>query len=157
MRLSQFLDPERIALGLAVEDKWSLIDQLVDSLPAGPAAFPVDLEHVRGCVRSREEQLTTGLEQGIALPHALIEGVPEPRGVLGVVPPGLDFESFDGEPTQFVLLMVLPDTPVGRRTHLGLLSQTIRMFTDEKLRTSVLEATCPEAVHRLVADADREQ
>ena len=143
--LIDLLSPERLIVTGGDVGKWGLIDELVDCLPLGDG-YQGDLELARNAVHARENQMTTGLEAGVALPHGLLPPPVETRAALAVCPGGLSFDSLDGEPTHFVLLMVLGDDKAGRDRHLLSLSQAVSLFTGEVGRRTLLEAESTDAL-----------
>ncbi len=139
------LAPERLIVTEGRQGKWKLIDELVNLLPLGNG-FSGDLEVARRAVHDREEQLTTGLEAGVALPHGLLPPPVDTVGAIAVCSEGLPFESLDGESTHFVLLMVLGDDQAGRDRHLLALSQAVSLFTGEAERTALLQVDSTEGL-----------
>lgn len=147
--LIDLLSPERLIVANGDQDKWSLINELVDRLPDG-GGFSGDLEQARRAVFDREEKLTTGLELGVALPHGILPAPVTPAGVLAVCPAGLSFESLDGEPTFFVLLMIFGDDTEGRDRHLLSLSQSVSLFTRSGNRERILDAASSSDLYRVL-------
>ena len=150
MKLSSILAADRVLVDVEADDKWQLIERLVGFLAERvPPGWPSAAELLE-VVRRREEQMTTGLEQGIAVPHGMIGHPVATHGVLAVCPRGLDFESMDGNPARFVLLLVFSNDEDGRALHLEVLSQALKTFTREDLREGLLQAEDAAAAWRLL-------
>ena len=127
-------------------DKWALLDQMVGLLSAD-GTVEHEAASIRAAVRAREEQLTTGLEAGVALPHGLLPPPVRPRGVLAVIPEGINFDSLDGRPAHFVLLMILGDDDEGRAAHLSTLATAVSFFSQENARQALLAAPDSAALY----------
>ncbi|GAE26135.1 PTS system [Halalkalibacter wakoensis JCM 9140] len=97
MRISDLLKKDTIVLNMKATDKSSAIDELVGKLDrAGKLA---DATEYKKAILAREEQSTTGLGDGIAIPHAKSEAVKTPAIAFGRSEGGLDYEALDGQPT----------------------------------------------------------
>ena len=107
---SELFQPEDLLLGFEPADKWEAIHSLVDHLVERGRLSPEASEPVREAVLARERSMSTGMELGVAIPHAAVDDLPEIVGAMGVVQRdgGLDFESIDGQPTRVVVLLVIP-------------------------------------------------
>lgn len=123
---------ERMALtGVEMQDKWALLDAMVDLLMASPslAAHPdLDRKRVAEAVRAREEQKATGLANGFAFPHARIAGLERPVLAVAVLKTPLDFEALDGQPSEVVALLVVPEE--APHVALKIMSQFARLVSD---------------------------
>ena len=122
------LDEARVMTGIDLDDKWEVIRQLVEFLPKGGPAVEFDSARVLERVEAREHQLSTGLERGLALPHAFVDDLEEPRCVLGLSPKGVEFDCFDGRPARIIILLALPNSSAGRRLHVMLLARLIQVL-----------------------------
>jgi len=108
MALIDLVTPEVIKIPLASKDKPDVLRELVQVLK--DAGQIEDFEAVLLAVQDREDKQSTGLEQGIAVPHGKTSAVPRLRLALGIAPQGIDFNSLDGKPTKlFFLLVASPD------------------------------------------------
>ena len=92
----------------------------------------------------REELGSTGIDHGVAIPHANINHIDKPKGLLAISRRGVDFNSIDGELTHFLILIVYPQNFLGRQTQV--LSKIARLFREKALRESILKAHSPEKV-----------
>lgn len=152
VRLSSFLAAGQVLVDSRVADKWTAIDSLLTTVGTGEG---VHIEKARSAVLDRERQISTGLEQGIALPHGMLPGDFRTIGALGIIPDGVDFDALDGSPVHFVVLMLFPDTAAGRSLHVSLLAQTLRVFTDHGLRRELMSTTEASDALSIVADHER--
>jgi len=106
MVLAKVITQETIAVDLGSDDKWAAIARLVDLLASSRAGM--DAPAVLSSVLERERQGSTGLENGIAIPHARSDGAAGVVSALGISRDGMDFQSADGKPCHLVFLVVAP-------------------------------------------------
>ncbi len=149
--VAQLLTPERVRVGYSGSTKEELIDGLVDLLSGVPEVRR--LEVVRGDVWKREEQMSTGVGKGLALPHARTEAVSDTVGALAVTADPVDFDSIDGQPVRIVLLMVGP--VAARARHVALLGRISRLVNRDDFRDALLEASDPNAVIEIIREAEK--
>lgn len=153
LRLSDILDPACIRLGMEANDKTSALTALVDVLANSTRVR--DLTEVRRVILEREKLMSTGIGQGIALPHGKTSGVESSVAALATLANPVDFDSIDDKPVSIVLMLVGTEGNVGM--HLRLLSRISRMIGSEAFRTSLLNAKTSEAVMELFAAHEEER
>ena len=135
MALSTVLPVDRIRAPLRATERIAAIDELLTELPLAP-----DLrEQVRTATLRREDELTTGIGGGVAIPHARVEGVTEPLLALGIAPGGIDFLAIDGNVVNLVFLMVSENEET--EAHLALLSELCSFLNDADRRSRLAAAT----------------
>lgn len=147
MRFCDFLDADRIVLPLESGDKWQAIGDLMANLEA-TGAVPKDLaRELHDAVLARERSMSTGMERGIAIPHAAVDGLEEPVATLGVITRegGLPFDSLDAEPTQFVVLLLIPRSQ--KLVHIRTLAEIARLLGAREVREKLL--ACEEGTSAL--------
>src|SRR5262249_33005763 len=111
MRLQELIPPEHIVLGLEADDKWQAIERLTQHLVSVGAVPPDQGQAYRDAVVARERSMSTGMERGIAIPHAAVDGLERVIGALAVVGApdgGVDFDSIDARPAWLVVLLLIP-------------------------------------------------
>ena len=136
-----------VLLAPPVSDKWTLLETMVDSLSAtwnlSKDAQNLCLERVL----ERERCVSTGMEAGIAVPHAAIEGLEKMVVSMAILPGGLEFESLDGQPAEIVVMILVPKHE--KLIHLQTLTEVARRLGDASFRAELLSAASPEAVIQL--------
>ena len=108
MRITDLLDKQSISLNGAPKDKKEALDQVVDLMAKSGKIN--DVEAYRQKVYAREEESTTGIGEGIAIPHGKCDAVTKPGLAAMVVKDGVDFDSLDGEPVHLIFLIAAPNT-----------------------------------------------
>ena len=142
MSLSSYLTPERVKI-LDGRSKAEVLEELIS---LSHRCFPhVDAGVLREAIAHRETLMSTGIGQGLAVPHARLAGVTEPLVVVGISKDGVaGYESLDGEPVHVVLLIV-----AGKGQHepyLRLLAATVNVLKDPATRRRVIECLTGEEV-----------
>ncbi len=155
MLLRPLITESTVLIDPPVRDKWELLGGMAAALYAARGDWELSLDELVRRVHDRENQITTGLERGIALPHGLLPPGAPSLGSLALIPGGLDFASLDGRPARFVLMLVYPDEARGRDLHVELLARTVRLFTDEELRDRLMAAPDRAAVLSLIGEAEQ--
>lgn len=150
MRPSELLDPADVVLDFQPTDKWQAIGDLVHHLVT-LGKLPGDLEgSVRDAVLDRERSMSTGMERGVAIPHAAVDEVSEVLAVMGVVQEGdgLEFESIDGQGARVVVLLVIPKGQ--KLLHIRTLADIARVLTKDSVRSKLLETREPAEAHAVL-------
>ena len=145
--LSSILDVNAISLDIKAKKKPDIIRELVEILGASGAVLNVD--SVTAEVIAREELATTGVGNGIAIPHCLSTEVKGTALAFGRRVPGAKFDAVDKQPVQLFFLMV--GLPGSHNEHLRLLSKLSRYLYDPDTKASLLAAPTPEEVVAIFA------
>jgi nitrogen PTS system EIIA component len=148
MKISDFLSPSQVMLDLRAGDKRRLLHQL-SSQAAAEAGL--DAGDVAKQIAKREELGSTGVGNGVALPHARLKGLKSPFGLLARLHHGIDFEAIDDEPVDIVFLLLLPDAP--DETQRNALACAARALRDPVVRERVRAAADRETLFRALADS----
>ena len=114
-----------------------------------------DVEAFRKQVYAREEESTTGIGEGIAIPHGKCDAVSRPGLAAMVIKNGVDFDSLDGEPVTLLFLIAAPNTK--DNVHLDVLSKLSVMLMDEEFTENLRNASSVEEFLRIIDQADEEK
>lgn len=153
MRITDLLDKRSISLTGAPADKQEALDQMVDLMVKSGKIN--DREAYRKEVYRREEESTTGIGEGIAIPHGKGEFVTRPGLAAMVVKNGVDFDSLDGEPVHLIFLIAAPNTE--DNVHLDVLSKLSMLLMDENFAAGLKKASTVEEFLQIVDAADAEK
>jgi PTS system fructose-specific IIC component len=140
MRLSELLNPQAISIRLRSRTKRELIAELVDLLENAHDIHSQGEILMR--VLHREEGQTTGIGNGVAIPHGKARAVNRMVAACGVSPEGVDFQSVDGEPATLFVLLAAPET-VGS-LQVKVLANISRVLKEEGVRQSLRDVASPE-------------
>lgn len=151
MRITDLLKIESVALGCKVNNKKEALDTAVDLM--AKSGNIRDKEEYRKVVYAREEEGTTGIGEGIAIPHGKCSAVNSPGLAAMVIPEGVDFESLDGQPATLLFLIAAPNTE--DNVHLDVLSRLSVMLMDEEFTANLRKAETPEEFLSIIDEAER--
>lgn len=153
MRITDLLDVRSIALDGAPKSKNEALDTIVGLMAKSGKIN--DQEVYRKQVYAREEESTTGIGEGIAIPHGKCDAVDKPGLAAMVIPDGVDFDSLDGEPVTLMFLIAAPNTE--DNVHLDVLSKLSMMLMDEEFTSNLRKAKSPEEFLAVIDKADEEK
>ena len=153
MRITDLLDIRSISLNAAPADKSQTLDAAVSLMTRSGKIN--DEEAYRKQVYAREEESTTGIGEGIAIPHGKCDAVEKPGLAAMVIPGGVDFDSLDGEQVTLLFLIAAPNTE--DNVHLDVLSKLSMMLMDEEFTKSLRAAKTPEEFLAIIDQADEEK
>lgn len=153
MRITDLLDVRSIALDAAPKNKNEALDQIISLMVKSGKIN--DEEEYRKKVYAREEESTTGIGEGIAIPHGKGEAVDRPGLAAMVVKDGVEFDSLDGEPVTLMFLIAAPNTK--DNVHLDVLSKLSMMLMDEEFTSDLRNAASAEEFLAIINKADDEK
>ena len=153
MRITELLDKRSILLDGAPESKTEALDQVVELMVKSGKIN--DQEAYRRQVYAREEESTTGIGEGIAIPHGKCDAVTKPGLAAMVVKDGVDFDSLDGEPVTLIFLIAAPNTK--DNVHLDVLSKLSVLMMDEEFSENLRNAKSVEEFLSIIDQADDEK
>ena len=152
--ITNLLTLECINLNLKGQTKQEIIDEMVEILYQGGKLN--DKEEYKKAILAREAQSSTGLEEGIAIPHAKTSAVKIPSIAFGLSKNGVDYESLDGEPSKLFFMIAAPAN--ASDTHIEILSKLTTMLLDDEIREKLLEVkTKQEVIDILTSDIKEEE
>jgi mannitol/fructose-specific phosphotransferase system IIA component (Ntr-type) len=149
--LSDLLSPRRVKIPLESTDKTGVLRELVTVL-AEAEGRETDAEEWLRAVLAREEVLSTGIGDGVALPHAKAEQLPDLVMAAGVSAAPVDFDALDGQPVRLFFLLLAPERAIGR--HIKALSRLSRLLRQEPLRRRLVAARDAAEFVRIVQEAE---
>ncbi len=152
MRITELLDKRSIEINGSPKSKKEALDQMV-ALMAKSGKIN-DMEAYRKEVYRREEEGTTGVGEGIAIPHGKGAFVDKPGLAAMVVKDGVDYDSLDGEPVHLIFLIAAPNTK--DNVHLDVLSKLSVLLMNEEFSRALQNAKSPEEFIKIVNAADEE-
>ncbi len=150
MKLIDILDESAIVADLQAGTKMEVLEALVDGMvDANPDLSREELLHV---LLEREELGSTGIGDGIAIPHGKSQEISEIVSGFGLSKDGIEFDSLDGEPAHLFFLLVAPENSVG--IHLKMLARISRMLKNGDFRRKLLEADSQQEIYQIIATED---
>ena len=153
MRILDLLDARSVKLNGAAVDKSDVLNQMVDLMAASGKVC--DRENYLKAVFEREEEGSTGVGEGIAIPHGRCRGVSEPGLAAMTLPAGVEYEALDDEPVDLVFLIAAPEG--AGSVHIDILSKLSMMLMDEEFTASLKQAKTVEEFLQIIDAAETEK
>lgn len=153
MRITDLLDERSISLTGTPKTKSEALDQIIDLMVKSGKIN--DREAYRAQVYAREEESTTGIGEGIAIPHGKCDAVTKPGLAAMVIKDGVEFDSLDGQPVTLMFLIAAPNTK--DNVHLAVLSKLSVLLMDENFADNLRNAKSVDEFLKIVDKADEEQ
>jgi mannitol/fructose-specific phosphotransferase system IIA component (Ntr-type) len=150
MHLSELLNENAVTLTLAARDKESCIKELVQLLET---AHGVNTRgEILSKVLQRESMMSTGIGNGVAIPHGKTRLLDHLVAACGVSPAGIEFDSMDGEPASLFLLLVSPESLRG--PHVKALANVSRLLKEESVRNALRQSQTPQEFLSVLREAE---
>lgn len=149
MKIVEFLRPESIIASLAGPTAQAVLAELCRPISA---AHRLDPQRLLDTLLDREKLGSTGIGEGVAIPHGKVAGLPALVASFGRAPQGIDFRAIDGRPTFLFFTLIAPENSAG--AHLKALARISRIFKNPSFRDAIMKATTPEEIFRLIETED---
>lgn len=150
MKLSELITTELVEVPLQAEDKWQALATIA-RVPVRAGRYSESFAAtVEQALVVRERSMTTGMENGIAIPHAAIDGIDELVAVLGLNPVGIPFETLDGAPARIVIGLVIPRSR--KLAHIKTLAEIAKLLSRAEVRDRLLRCTDAASAVQALAD-----
>ena len=146
MRLTDILKPQNIKVPLGSKAKADAIGELVTLLSANGEV--TDAKKVLDAVLEREATRTTGIGNGLAIPHGKCQGTRDLVMAIGRAGTPIDFQAIDGRPVTIIWMLASPPDRTG--PHIHALARISRLMTIDKFRASVLQAKTPQEAFDII-------
>ena len=150
-KISDFLCKKAVTVEIASKDKKGAINELIELLVK--ARKSKDGIKALKAVMEREAIGTTGVGQGVAIPHGRTDTVSSLTGAFGISKQGIQFDSLDGEPVHLIFLLLSPVDSGGQ--HLRALARISRLFKDKYFRESLIDAKSEEDLLKIIGQEDK--
>ncbi len=150
MKICSLLDEAHVFLALEPGDKKKVLEDLVGAVRM--RGWIKDDKHILDELLKRESLGSTGLERGLAVPHALVEEIEQPFLALAVFPEGIDFEAADGEPTYLVMLLLGSKKDPG--TQLKILAHVCRLVKETRWVERARKADSPRRICEILEEEE---
>ena len=150
MDIGDLLDESLIIAGLKADEKFKAIEALL-GLMVSCGKLGQKSQALEDCIR-REQYLSTGLENGLAVPHAKTTAVNDLVLAFGYSKNGIEFDSLDGKPAHFIFLLLSPVNTSG--PHIKILSQITRRFREEDFYNKIFNAETGKEILEILKSSD---
>lgn len=156
MRLVDILDPSRVVFRLEATDKAGVLEELVTrgflASDTENDLEPHDTDAIVAVFEDRERLGTTGIGEGVAIPHGKLPGLDHIQACFAISEAGVDYGALDEQPSKFFVALLAPEATAG--LHLKALARISRLFRDASFRRRLLECDSAEALYDAIAHED---
>jgi PTS system nitrogen regulatory IIA component len=152
MKLSDLLDIKNINIAMKARNKNLAIEELADLIVESNHSIKKD--DLIKILLERERLGSTGIGDGVAIPHGKVPGITEPIISFGRSETGIDFDSMDGQPVYLFFLLVAPENSAN--IHLKALARIAKVLKNQSLRKQLLEAKTREDIYKVIINDDEE-
>ncbi len=152
MQLSEIINDNCIIPDLKARDKKGVLEELAEVLSNHDLS--IDREALVKVLVEREHLGSTGIGDGVAIPHGKLDGVERPVISFGRSKDGLDFDSMDGQPAYLFFLLVAPENSSG--VHLQVLAKIAKMLKNSAFRKKLMEASTAAELYQAIIQTDEE-
>lgn len=150
MKLSDLITEDLVEVPLRAADKWEALATIA-RVPVRAGRYPESMVAiVEQALVVRERSMTTGMEHGIAIPHAAIDGIDELVAVLGINPIGIPFETLDGQPARIVIGLVIPRSK--KLAHIKTLAEIAKLLSRADVRERLVQCADARSVVQALAE-----
>ena len=150
MRIAEFLREDLVFPDLAASDKAGILGELCAGLARAHPSL--NASQLTETLLEREKLGSTGIGEGVAIPHGKLSGVPGLLAAFGRKRAGVDFAAIDGKPTFLFFVLFAPDNSAG--LHLKALARISRLFKQPQFRQAILSAEGAPGIFRLISEED---
>jgi PTS system nitrogen regulatory IIA component len=150
MRLTDILDESSIVADLQASDKTEALEVLVEAMTKSNP--DVEKEEILRVLMEREELGSTGIGDGIAIPHGKSSNLTQIISGFGLSKEGIEFDSLDGKPANLFFLLIAPENSVG--VHLKMLARISRMLKNTDFRHKLLNANTQKEIYQIISQED---
>lgn len=152
MKLSEILCEDNIITSLKAVDKKHVLEELAEPLIKTIPSF--DKESLVKILLDRERLGSTGIGEGVAIPHGKLHGITDPVISFGRSRNGLDFDSMDGQPTYLFFLLIAPENSAS--IHLKALARIAKILKNSSFRKTLMEAQTKEELYKTIIQNDED-
>ena len=146
MFLYDVFQPEFIKIGLESENKIEVFEELVDKLLLAKNVAP--REEILKALWEREHKMSTGIQKGLAIPHAKVADLVNVCGVLGISKKGIDYAALDGKPVYIIFMVLSPQAD--SEEHLRLLKGLVALMGNREFYTELLAQKDPGNINKII-------
>lgn len=156
MKIIDLISPDRVLGELQAKDKAGVLRELAQHVVAcDPELTAQDSEAVLRIFSERERLASTGISDGVAIPHGKMAKLSKVSAFLAIKHEGIDFAAIDGGLSHIFIVLLAPESSAS--LHLKALARISRLFKDADFRQAILEADGAERIYKILADEDARQ
>ena len=144
MSLLENLKKNNILVKSSAKNRWEIIEEMVDVAARSKEISSEDSEIIKNALIEREKSMSTGIGNGVAIPHCSTSKVSNIITVMALIPKGINFDSIDNEPVKIVILLIVPKDKLTQ--HIKTLANIAKMMSDASLREKILALKSADSI-----------
>ncbi len=153
MKLSDVFCFDSVVVPLVSKERDTIIGELVDSLAANGCFGKADKEEIKQSIIKRENDASTGIGKGVAVPHVKTDSVKKAVAAIGISEEGVDFSSLDKQPVYTIILLV--SSSENPDNHLQAMEKIFKLLQNDKCRKFLRQSTTVEHVKEIIVDFEQ--
>lgn len=150
MKINDILSLDTILEEIKASNKKNVIEELADFLYQKNIIS--DKSEVVRVLLEREQLGSTGIGENVAIPHAKMKGIDKIIAVFGISKKGVEFDSLDRKPVNFIFMLIAPENATG--THLKALARISRLLKNPEFKSYLLQAAGKQAIYKIILNED---
>lgn len=155
MELTDNLKKNNILLKVKATNRWELIGEMVDLAVKNKDIDQSESNEIKKALVEREKSMSTGIGNGVAIPHCATQKVQDVVFVMSLVPKGMDFDSIDNLPVTIVILLLVPSNKLTQ--HIKTLANIAKLMSNEDLRSKLMTVKTPEAIIKTMKEFEEQK
>lgn len=148
MKLSDYISERQIQIGIQADEKEGVLQELLSLLSQKGKITKNREKEVFSALMEREKLGSTGICQGVAIPHVKLGFIKTPKVVIGISSQGVDFDALDGGGVYIIFLLLSPDSSAGK--HLNLMSQISKLLQDKFCLQKIKDVDKAREIKRII-------
>ncbi len=144
MSLLDNLKKNNILIKPETKNRWEIITEMVELAAKNRDISQNDMACITSSLIEREKSMSTGIGNGVAIPHCSTEKVADIVTVMAITPKGINFEAIDNEPVKIIILLIVPKDKLTQ--HIKTLANIAKMMNDAELREKILSLKTPDSI-----------
>lgn len=144
MSLLENLKKNNILVKSSAKNRWEIIEEMVDVAAHNKEISSEDSDIIKNSLIEREKSMSTGIGNGVAIPHCSTSKVTNIVTVMALIPKGINFDSIDNEPVRIVILLIVPKDKLTQ--HIKTLANIAKMMSDAELREKILALKSADSI-----------
>jgi fructose-specific phosphotransferase system IIA component len=153
MILSENLKKNNITIDSKATTRWKLIEEMVNLAVKNQLIDPDHSKEIKKALIDREKSMSTGIGNGVAIPHCTTTRIDDIILLLTVLPKGMDFNSIDNQPVKIVILLLVPKNKLTQ--HIKTLANIAKMMSNENLRNKLLTLKTTDGILKAIKNFEK--
>ncbi len=153
MCFSDLLKKNNILLNAKSKNRWDLINEMVDLAVKNKELSDDDSDGIRNTLIEREKSMSTGIGNGVAIPHCSTGKVDNLIIIMAVLLESIDFDSIDNNPVNFVIMLIVPKAKLGQ--HIKTLANIAKLMINKEIRDKLIKLKTTSSILKLIKNFEK--